>query len=125
MNTYIQKAMIELEKGDYGNYKFYMSMNRRNRVRKESFANDNFGEEQCDSFAQEVQYNRLNTDKFSCRSNADTKINYWSEYEREYLELNYLIKSDKEIAEKLNRPINGVKWQRRMLGLSKPLNWKK
>lgn len=114
--NYIKLAMIELEKENYENYQFYMFMNRNKRVRKQNFANKNFEEDECDNRDPNI---------FPCMNDNDKKIKHWSECEWEYLESNHLIKSDKEISEKLNRPINGVKWQRRKLGLSKPMNWKK
>lgn len=116
VNNYIKLAMIELEKGNYEKYEFYMSMNRGNRVRKDTFVYDDF---------QENQFDDNDWDELLDWNNNDKKIWHWSELEREYLELNYLIKSDKEIAEKLNRSINGVQWQRRKLGLIKPQNWEK
>lgn len=116
VNDYIKLAMIELEKGNYEKYEFYMAMNRESRVKKELFFYDDF---------QEEQFDESDWDELLVRNNNDKKIWRWSEWEREYLELNYLKKSDKEIAEKLNRPINGIQWQRRKLELKKPLNWKK
>lgn len=111
--NYIRLAMAELEKGNYKNYNFYMSMNRKKRVHKKIISYDDFQENQCDDVEDFFYWD------------SDEKRWHWSEWEREYLERSYLTKSDKEIAVKLDRPINGIKWQRRKMGLKKPYNWKK